>query len=253
MNRIFTLVAFLLITTAVFSGWDDGRLSISSMSVNPIRVMVDGRQVQVGNREFRISNLNPGYHRVQIYAVNYNNNNNRRRGIFGNNRDELIYNTNLNIRRGMHTDIVVNRFGKVFVDEQMIDNRYDDEWNNRDDRNNGGWGNDRNNDGWGNNGNNRYQPMDYQKFQQLKQSVERSNFDDNKMELLCSVLPNNPVSAQQVKELVQLMSFEQNKLELAKYAYRYTTDRNSYFIVNDAFSYGTSKTELTRYIASYRD
>ncbi len=253
MNRIFTLVAFLLLSTAVFAGWDDGRLSITSMSVNPIRVMVDGRQVQVGNREFRISNLNPGYHRVQIYAVNYNNNNNRRRGIFGNNRDELIYNSNLNIRRGVHTDIVVNRFGKVFVDEQMIDNRNDDEWNNRDDRNNGGWGNDRNNDGWGNNGNNRYQPMDYQKFQQLKQSVERSNFDDNKMELLRSVLPNNPVSAQQVKELVQLMSFEQNKLEFAKYAYRYTTDRNSYFIVNDAFNFGTSKTELTRYIASYRD
>lgn len=253
MNRIFTLVTFLLLSTAVFAGWDDGRLSITSMSVNPIRIMVDGRQVQVGNREFRISNLNPGYHRVQIYAVNYNNNNNRRRGIFGNNRDELIYNTNLNIRRGMHTDIVVNRFGKVFVDEQMIDSRYDDEWNNRDDRNNGGWGNDRNNDGWGNNGNNRYQPMDYQKFQQLKQSVERSNFDDNKMELLRSVLPNNPVSAQQVKELVQLMSFEQNKLEFAKYAYRYTTDRNSYFIVNDAFSYGTSKTELTRYISNYRD
>lgn len=253
MNRIFTLVTFLLLSTAVFAGWDDGRLSITSMSVNPIRVMVDGRQVQVGSREFRISNLNPGYHRVQIYAVNYNNNNNRRRGIFGNNRDELIYNSNLNIRRGVHTDIVVNRFGKVFVDEQMIDSRYDDEWNNRDDRNNGGWGNDRNNDGWGNNGNNRYQPMDNQKFQQLKQSVERSNFDDNKMELLRSVLPNNPVSAQQVKELVQLMSFEKNKVEFAKYAYRYTTDRNNYFIVNDAFNFGTSKTELTRYIASYRD
>ncbi|RXK57515.1 DUF4476 domain-containing protein [Lacibacter luteus] len=252
MNRIFTLVAFLLMATAGFAGWDDGRLSITSMSVNPVRVMVDGRQVQVGNREFQISNLNPGYHRVQIYAVNNNNNNNKRRGIFGNNRDELIYNTNVNIRRGMHTDIVVNRFGKVFVDEQAIDNRNDD-WNNRDDRNNGGWGNDRNNDGWGNDRNNRYQPMDYQKFQQLKQSVERSNFDDNKMELLRSVLPNNAVSAQQVKELVQLMSFEQNKLELAKYAYRYTTDRNNYFIVNDAFSYGTSKTELTRYISSYRD
>lgn len=252
MNRFFTLVTFLLLTTTVFAGWDDGRLSITSMSVNPIRVMVDGRQVQVGNREFRISNLTPGYHRVQIYAVNYNNNN-RRRGIFGNNRDELIYNSNINIRRGMHTDIIVNRFGKVFIDEQAIDNRYDDGWYNGDDRNNGGWGNGRNDDGWGNNGHNRYQPMDYQKFQQLKQSVERSNFDDNKMELLRSVLPNNAVSAQQVKELVQLMSFEQNKLELAKFAYRYTTDRNSYFIVNDAFSYGTSKTELTRYIASYRD
>lgn len=250
MNRFFTLLAFLLMATAAFAGWDDGRLSITSMSAKPVRILVDGRQVQVGNSEYQITDLNPGFHRIQIYAVN---NNNRRRGVFGNNRDELIYNSNINIRRGMHTDIIVNRFGKVFIDEQAIDNRNDDGWNNRDDRNNGGWGNDRNNDGWGNNGNNRYQPMEQQKFQQLKQSVERSNFDDNRMDLLRSVIPNNAFTAQQIKELVQLMSFEQKKLELAKYAYRYTTDRGNYFIVNDAFNYGTSKTELTRYIASYRD
>lgn len=250
MNRFFTLLAFLLMATAAFAGWDDGRLSITSMSAKPVRILVDGRQVQVGNSEYQITDLNPGFHRIQIYAVN---NNNRRRGVFGNNRDELIYNSNINIRRGMHTDIIVNRFGKVFIDEQAIDNRNDDGWNNRDDRNSGGWGNDRNNDGWGNNGNNRYQPMEQQKFQQLKQSVERSNFDDNRMDLLRSVIPNNAFTAQQIKELVQLMSFEQKKLELAKYAYRYTTDRGNYFIVNDAFNYGTSKTELTRYIASYRD
>ncbi len=245
MNRIFTLLAFLLMATAAFAGWDDGRLSITSMSAKPVRILVDGRQVQVGNREYQISDLNPGFHRIQIYAVN---NNNRRRGVFGNNRDELIYNSNINIRRGMHTDIIVNRFGKVFIDEQAIDNRNDDDWYDRDNRgNNGGWGNDRNNDY------NRNQPMDYQKFQQLKQSVERSNFDDNRMDLLRSVIPNNAFTAQQIKELVQLMSFEQKKLELAKYAYRYTTDRGNYFVVNDAFNFGTSKTELTRYIASYRD
>lgn len=255
MKKIFTLFTFLLITLISFAAFDEARLSITTMGNEPVRVMIDGRQVQQGNREIRISNLSPGNHRVQIYTIS-----NRRKGVFGNNRDEVIYNNNINIRRGVHTDIVINRFGKVFVDEQRIDNRYDDNWNN--DRggwnNNDGWGNNNgNNGGWNNNnggwGNNRNQPMDYQRFQQLKQSVERSNFDKDKMELLQSVLPNNPVSAQQVKELAYLLSFEQGRLDLAKFAYRYTTDRSNYFVVNDVFNFGNSKTELTRYISSYRD
>jgi hypothetical protein len=259
MKKIFTLFTFLLMAVATFAAWDDARLSITSMSNTPVRVMIDGRQVQQGNRdkEIRINNLSLGIHRIQIYSTNYNNN--RRKGLFGgnNNRDELIYNNSVNIRRGMHTDIVINRFGKVFVDEERIDNRNDDNWNDND-RNNGGWGNGNGNDDrWGNdnrNDNNNYgNVMSYERFQQLKQSVERENSDKNKMDLLRSTLPYNRVSSQQVRELAQLISFEQTRLELAKFAYRYTTDRGNYFVVNDVFNFGSSKTELTRYISSYRD
>ncbi len=73
------------------------------------------------------------------------------------------------------------------------------------------------------------------------------------MDLLRSTLPYNRVSAQQVRELAQLIQFEQTRLELAKFAYRYTTDRGNYFVVNDVFNSGNSKSELTRYISTYRD
>lgn len=250
MKKIFTLFTFLLMAVATFADWDDARLSITSMSNTPVRIMIDGRQVQQGNnRDIRISNLNPGNHRIQIYSIN----NRRRGGLFGNNnRENLIYNSNINVRRGMHTDIVINRFGKVFVDEERIDRNNDDNWNDND-RNNGGWGND---DRWGNgnrNDNGYGNVMSYERFQQLKQSVERESFDKNKMDLLRSTLPYNRVNAQQVKELAQLIQFEQTRLELAKFAYRYTTDRGNYFVVNDVFNFGSSKTELTRYISSYRD
>lgn len=256
MKKIFTLFSFLLMAAITFAAWDDARLSITSISNEPIRVLIDGRQVQQGNnREIRINNLNPGNHRIQIYSINHNNNNRRRGGLFGNkNRENLIYNSNINVRRGMHTDIVINRFGKVFVDEDRIDQYDDNGWNNND-RNNGGWGND---DRWGNdnrsdNGYGYGNVMSYERFQQLKQSVERESFDNKKMDLLRSTLPYNRVSAQQVKELAQLIQFEQARLELAKFAYRYTTDRGNYFVVNDVFNFGSSKTELTRYISTYRD
>lgn len=252
MKKIFTLFTFLLMAVITFAAWDDARLSITSMSNAPVRIMIDGRQVQQGNREIRINNLSPGIHRIQIYSTS--NNNNRRKGLFGdNNRNQLIYNNSVNIRRGMHTDIVINRFGKVFIDEERIDNRNDDNWNDND-RNNGGWNND-NNSGWGNDNrdNNYGTVMSYERFQQLKHSVERESFDKNKMDLLRSTLPYNRVSSQQVRELAQLISFEQTRLELAKFAYRYTTDRGNYFVVNDVFNFGSSKTELTRYISTYRD
>jgi hypothetical protein len=260
MKKFFTLITMLFLTVATFAAWDDARLSITSMSNTPVRIMIDGRQVQQGNREIRINNLSPGIHRIQIYSTNYNNS--RRKGLFGgnNNRDELIYNNSVNIRRGMHTDIVINRFGKVFIDEERIENRNDDNWNDND-RNNGGWNNnsgwnnDNDNSGWGNDNrdNNYGTVMSYERFQQLKQSVEREISDKNKMDLLRSTLPYNRVNAQQVRELAQLISFEQTRLELAKFAYRYTTDRGNYFVVNDVFNFGSSRTELTRYISSYRD
>jgi DNA invertase Pin-like site-specific DNA recombinase len=59
-------------------------------------------------------------------------------------------------------------------------------------------------------------------------------------------------TSQQVKELLQLFTFENNKLELAKYAYRNTVDKRTYFIVNDVFSFGSSRDELARFIRDFR-
>jgi hypothetical protein len=262
MNRIFTLITLLILSIPGFSQWNEGssalgyrmqtRFSVTSFDNQPIRVMINGRWIQDQNNEIRIGYLNPGMHRIQIYSFRRNGRDrdgrDRDNRGWGNNRNgELIYNVNLNIRAGMHTDIIINRFGRVFVDEQIIDFRGDDNGNN------GGWYN--NGGGWnnGNNGNGWLQPMDQNSFQQLKRTVQNESFDDNRLSILRSVLPNNGISTAQVRELIQLMSFEQNKLELAKFAYRYTTDRNNYFMVNDLFSFGNSKRELSNYILNYRD
>lgn len=249
MNRIFTLISFLLLSISSFAERNEARLSITSMSKVPVTVMIDGQRVQDNDNEIRISNLNPGYHRIQIYTVN-NKKNGWNRG-----RDkqpgQLIYNNTVNIRNGMHTDIIINRFGHVFTDEQAVDDRNDDwrddsGWNNSNDQWNNGQGNGNSNSGWN-------QGMNNDMFQQLKQQVRRESFDNKRIDILRSVLPGNGVTASQVKELTQLLDFEQNKLELAKFAYRYTSDRRNYFVVNDVFEYGNSKTELTRYISNYRD
>jgi len=63
------------------------------------------------------------------------------------------------------------------------------------------------------------------------------------------LINNNYFSSRQVARLIQQMTFESSKLELAKYAYSKTVDKSNYFIVNDQFSFESSITALSDYIA----
>ena len=254
MNRIFTLLLLLVLSVPAMAFRNEARLSVTSLSNTPIRVVINGRTVEDRNNTVYINNIQPGTHRIQIYRMRFNDRDwNRGRG--NRSQGELIYNGMISARRGMLTDIIVSRFGRVFIDEQPVNEWFDD------DRNNGGWNNGGwNNGGWNNgNGNSGRssngwaQPMNDQQFRQLKQLVQNESFDDRRLELLRSALPNNAVSSNQVLELMQVLSFENNKLELAKFAYRYTTDRNSYFLVQEGLLFSNSKSELSRFITSYRE
>ncbi len=264
MKRIFTLISFLAITFSALADLRPSRLSVTSLYRAPIHVMVDGRWIQDYNNEIRISNLNPGLHRVHIYSIE------NKRGVFGNNkvREELIYNGAVNVRSGFHTTLVVQRNGRVYTEDRPMDNRNDrDKWNKKDRRDRDNRYGDRDDDNWNdkdrrdrdddydhrNNDDKWRQPMNYNMFEQLKQQLRRESFDNRKLDIVKSALLQNRVSADQVKDLARQFDFERSKLEFAKYAYRFTTDRSNYFIVNDVFDFGNSKTELTHYIANYRD
>jgi hypothetical protein len=254
MNRIITILLLLVLGAPVLAFRNEARLSVTSLGNTPIRVVLNGRILEDRNNTVYINNIFPGTHRIQIYSMRFNNRD-RSPGRGNRSQGELIYNGTISARRGMITDIIISRFGRVFIDEQPVNEWWDD------DRNNGGWNNGGwNNSGW-NNGNgypggtsNGWgQPMNDQNFRQLKQMVQQETFDDRRLELLRSALPDNAVSSNQVLELMQILSFEKNKLELAKFAYRYTTDRNNYFLVQDGLLFSNSKAELSRYISSYRD
>jgi Domain of unknown function (DUF4476) len=119
----------------------------------------------------------------------------------------------------------------------------DNSWNN-----NGGWNN--NNNGNWNNGNGGWTTkvaMNDKAFYQLKQSIQNESFDDTKQAIAAQAIRNNYFTSTQIKELVQLFSFESSKLAVAKLGYKNTIDKQNYFIVNDAFSFSSSKQELMQY------
>jgi len=87
-------------------------------------------------------------------------------------------------------------------------------------------------------------------FQQLKRTVESESFDSSRVELLESILRNNFFTSYQIKELMMLISFDSGRLQFAKAAYARTVDPENYFVVREALSFSSSKTELTKYISS---
>ncbi|MFT3980322.1 MAG: DUF4476 domain-containing protein [Ferruginibacter sp.] len=237
MKKIFTLSMILL--SAISSFAFSNRLTISTADDNDrIRVQVDGKNYQLSNRksdDIVIDDLRAGYHSVKVYRVSSSNSNRGwGSGNTNNNNMKLIYNGNINVRNGYHTDISINRFGRAFVDERQI-GRYDD----NDDNEYNGYD-------W-----NR-QPMNDRSFEQLKQTIRRESFDDNKLQVLKTAVRDQWISTAQATELVKLFSFEDNKLNAAKYCYQFATDYQNYYQVANAFGFSSSKSELMRYIDANR-
>jgi hypothetical protein len=170
---------------------------------------------------------------------------------------------------------VVNRFGKVMIDERRIDDI--DDW--YDDDDDGYYDNDRDRD-WDENDrrnmdrddkvfdNGRNDPSDRDErndrddvyddnysramsdidFSRAKETLRKEWFENTRMTTAKQIIDGNSFTSRQAKELVSLFTFENNKLEIAKYAYGRTVDKENYFIVNDAFSFNNSKEALSKYI-----
>lgn len=88
-------------------------------------------------------------------------------------------------------------------------------------------------------------PKDYDEAYQM---ISKESFDNTKLILAKQVVSANSMSASQILGICKLFSFENNKLEFAKFAYRYCIEQNKYYLLNEAFSYDSSKRELDEYI-----
>jgi hypothetical protein len=93
-----------------------------------------------------------------------------------------------------------------------------------------------------------YVPMSDYDFNNLRQTIESKSFESTRMEIAKQVLSQRYVSTEQVINLMNLLTFESSKLELAKFAYSKTVDKENYFRVNNAFTFESSIHELDDYI-----
>jgi hypothetical protein len=149
MKKMISFSIALLATLAGFTQWQgnnqgngqgnygqNSSLIISSFSQKQFSVTIDNYsqyQSNTGyNNSVTINTLNAGNHTLQVYEM--------KRGIFGQQRQELIYNSSVYLRPGFETTVSINAFGQATVSERQIYNggTYA-----------GGRGNNGNGNGWG--------------------------------------------------------------------------------------------------------
>jgi hypothetical protein len=95
-------------------------------------------------------------------------------------------------------------------------------------------------------------PISDAAFNEIKKTIQNNNFESTKLSIAKQVISSNCLLSKDVKEIMELFSFESSRLEFAKYAYGYTYDLGNYFIVNQAFNFESSVSELDKYIRSRR-
>ena len=83
------------------------------------------------------------------------------------------------------------------------------------------------------------------------QSVRKQSFSSSKVTLAKQVLKSGECfKVSQVLSIVKLMDYDSDRLDIAKYAWDYTIDKKNYYLLNQAFSFESSGTELSKFVES---
>ena len=256
-------------------------LSITNLSAEDIQFEVDGQTYVDCGPSLNIRGLPPGTHQLVLFSGK------KGGGMMGIKR-VVIFNKPVNVKPQFYVDVIINRFGRVMVDEQSITgsqyqdgqmiwrnpgmlnmppsqpvnnqpgNNYNNQqgnYNNQQGNYNNQPGNYNNHQGnnWQgqNNYNNQPRPMPDNTFNSFIETVRRESFDDSRMAIAKAGIDQNFFTSNQAKALLSVFSFEASKLEIGKYMYGKTTDPKNYFMVYNVFTFSKSKEELAEYVRNY--
>jgi hypothetical protein len=81
-------------------------------------------------------------------------------------------------------------------------------------------------------------------------AIVKEGFEDNRKSIAQQIIKANCLSIEQIKELMGAMSFEDSRLGVAKLAYAKCTNRDSYYLVNEALQFSASKEDLANFIST---
>ena len=227
MKKMFTGIALQFATVIAGANHYDAELNLVSADRNLISVSLDNNYYSPFTSNFGAVNIQPGTHYVRIvkrYFLNKPRSSHHRKF-----KDEVVFSGYLEFPVASRIIGTLDCFNRLSLN---VENLYYQE-------------------------NYFQQPnytaphcigMDEISFRELKNIIVNRWFDSSKIEVAKQGISGSAISSSQLAELMDLLSFESSKLDLAKFAYRYVSDKQKIFLVNDAFSFESSISELDRYI-----
>ena len=90
--------------------------------------------------------------------------------------------------------------------------------------------------------------MNPKDFNETVAMLSQETFDDTRLATAKQIVAKNPMTVNQIAQICRLFTYESNRLELAKFAYPFCIDKNKYYMLNEVFTYDSSKRELNDYI-----
>ncbi len=256
------ITIFACMMLSIFASWANNsntRLVVEGNNATVYNLYIDGQIVGDSykqNNSYVVHDIDNSTYQIRLSKWSS--------GIFGGNRERIIYNSNLSFRSGEELVLWVDLFGNVSVTARSI-------------QGNGGWGNNNGNWNGNNNGNwngnngcrkghgrhgkkrkdcnrgcDRYSAilntMDQNTFENLKQQVTKECFDDRKLSTINLAMQNYSFSTAQVSTLMKQFSFDSKRVEFAKLAYPNVIDQQNYFMLSKEFTFDSSKRELEAYL-----
>ncbi len=224
----------------------NSELFISRADSSMFAVMLDGMNVGAPARSFTLTDLTPGYHRIQLTKPSVGGSATGRAMA-----PEVLYDGFVNVPEASRVTAVNSDRAQLGVTSiipliQYILGILGQGGQNG--SNNGGgmgqgfpWG-------WPPLG---PQAMASTDFELLKATIDGKTFDSDKLSILRMAMMNNHFSTNQVTQLVSLFDFESNKVTAAKVLYAKVIDKGNYYLVNNAFDFPSSSRELTEYITGF--
>lgn len=215
---------------------------------SPLALAIDGRYYPDQSRSLTVGNLPPGSHTVKVFSVP------RYKGE----RRILLYEGCLRTRPFVSYSVVVDRRRHTALMTRIGDDRdyYADE------ESSGGvfeYDVDQSNGEGGRSGRRKYDErweepvsMTSGDMEALHQRVNERITDTDKLRLLKTVLSDKPYNTTQIAEMLKWLSFDSSRLEFAKWAYDDVSDKSNYWKLESAFSFDSSKDELSEYIRARR-
>lgn len=203
-------------------------------------LILDGVAIGSPAKSFNLTNLTPGYHRIQLTKPVVGR---PMRGVPV--APEVLYDGYVNVPESSRVTAInsgreqLNIVSIVPLIQYILGILGQGGQNGQ--TGNGGWG-------WPPLGPQAMAPQD---FEMLRATVMNKGFESSKMDVIRMAAMNNYFSSVQVAQLMNMMSFESTKLDLAKMMYARVVDKGNYYLVNNAFVFNSSSNELAQFITGF--
>lgn len=88
-------------------------------------------------------------------------------------------------------------------------------------------------------------------FYNLKSDLRRCNTSAEKAKTARWYIAQHTINSGQLAEVLKMVDFEAHRIELAKFAYKFISDKDNFSLINEAFSFESSAAEVTRFAAEF--